>query len=103
MDSISAFDFNNEGDRIIANDKLKLDNDIDQACDLAILSVCSNTMCHDIEMSEQQMSQLRTCHESKTSSIRPFIDIIDMNRADEDLVNEITPNPAVLIGLKGEF
>ena len=52
MDSINAFDFSNEGDRIIANDKLKLDNDVDQACDLAMLSVHSNIMCHDIEMSE---------------------------------------------------
>jgi len=54
-------------------------------------------------MTEEQLAQLKRCDDSKSSSIKPFIDIIDMNRADEDQVNSIKPKSAVVIGIEGNF
>lgn len=103
MSNISAFDFSNEGDCVLANDNLKphnaLSNDIDQIA----LSTCYDIFGHDIEMTEQQIDSLKQYNEHQIPSIRPFIDVIDMNRADEDLVNSIKPTPAIVIGIKGEF
>jgi len=45
---------------------------------------------------------LRKQDKDKTN-IKPFIDIIDLNESDKDLVNEIKPNSAVVIGIKGKF
>ena len=70
--------------------------------DLLALSACSDILCHDVEMTEQQMSQLRTQDEKSKLHIKPFIDVIDMNNSDDDpYANK--PKPAVVIGIKGEF
>lgn len=111
MSSISAFDFSNEGDCIIANESLKPKSN-DVSCedkdftfsylDLLTVSAIYDQLLPDIEMTEQQMSQLRKQDKDKTN-IKPFIDIIDLNESDKDLVNEIKPNSAVVIGIKGKF
>lgn len=63
MNSISEFDFNNEGDCILANDNIKPHDNVSSQndptftfMDLMMLSTCSDIICHDIEMTEQQMS-----------------------------------------------
>ena len=53
-------------------------------------------------MTEEQMSQLRKQEKDKPS-IKPFIDFVDLNDSSRELINEIKPNPAVVIGIKGEF
>ena len=112
MNSTSAmFDFSNEGDNIIANENLKpKDNDVScedkdftfSYLDLLTMSAIYDQLLPDIEMTEQQMSQLRKQDKDKIN-IKPFVDIIDLNESDKDLVNEIKPNPAIVIGIKGEF
>ena len=112
MSSTSAmFDFSNEGDNIIANENLKpKDNDVSCSnedftfsyMDLMALSTIYEQLLPDNEMTEEQMSQLKKQKEEKPS-IKPFIDFIDLNQSDKELVNEIKPNPAVVIGIKGEF
>lgn len=112
MDSISAFDFNNEGDCILANESLKskISNDLSISqnftfsyMDLMMLQTCCDMLFNDVQMTEEQLAQLKRCDDSKSSSIKPFIDIIDMNRADEDQVNSIKPKSAVVIGIEGNF
>lgn len=109
MNSTSQFDFNNEGDCILANESLKPHDSVSSNneytytfMDLMMLSTCSDIMCHDIEMTEQQMSQLKNYSNDKPK-IKPFIDCIDLNESDKELVNEVKPKPAVVIGIKGEF
>lgn len=67
MDSTRQFDFSNEGDCVMANDAVKPQTSTAMGSeptftfmDLLALSACSDILCHDIEMTEQQMSQLRT-------------------------------------------
>ena len=112
MDSISAFDFNNEGDCILVNESLKskISNDLSinqnftfSYMDLMMLQTCCDMLFNDVQMTEEQLAQLKRCDDRKSSSIKPFIDIIDMNRADEDQVNSIKPKSAVVIGVQGEL
>ena len=63
MSSMSEFDFNNEGDCILANDNIKPHDNVSSHndptftfMDLMFLSAYSDIMCHDVEMTEQQMS-----------------------------------------------
>ena len=112
MVSTSAFDFSNEGDHILANQSLKpkTDNILSgnqdftfSYTDLMVMKTCCDILFSDIPMIEQQLSQLKRYDDCQSSSIKPFIDVVDMNRSDEDLVNSIKPKSAVVIGLKGEF
>ena len=56
----------------------------------------------DVDIDSKQLEQAKHGDSSK-KSIKPFIDVCDLNRADEDKVNEVKPKPAVVIGLKGDF
>ena len=111
MDSISAFDFNNEGDCILANESLKskISNDLSISqnftfsyMDLMMLSTIYDQLKPDSEMTEEQMSHLQKQKHAKPN-VMPFIDVIDLNDSDKDLVNEMKPKSAIVIGLKGEF
>jgi hypothetical protein len=33
----------------------------------------------------------------------PFIDVVNLNEQNDDSLGEIKPNPAIVIGIKGEF
>ena len=112
MNSTSAmFDFSNEGDCVLANENLKpKDNDVSCSnedftfsyMDLMALSAIYDQLLPDIPMTEEQMSQLQT-QEKEKPSIKPFIEFVDLNDSSKEPVNEIKPNPAVVIGIKGEF
>ncbi len=107
------FDFSNEGDCIIANDSLKLhqlDNAADSISndftftymDLMMLSALYDTLLPDVELTNEDMSQLKK-QKKDMPSIMPFIDVVDLNESSKDLVNEVKPNSAVVIGIKGDF
>lgn len=107
------FDFSNEGDCIIANNSLKphqLDNATDSISndftftymDLMMLSALYDTLLPDARLTDEEMSQLKKQNKD-LPSIMPFIDVVDLNESGKDLVNEVKPNSAVVIGLKGEF
>lgn len=111
MSSTSAmFDFSNDGDCILANESLKPAESVSSDSrdftfsymDLMALSAIYDQLLPDIPMTEEQMSQLRKQEKDKPS-IKPFIDFVDLNDSSRELVNKIKPNPAVVIGVKGEF
>ena len=110
MSDISVFDFNNEGDCILANDNIKPHDNVSSHndstftfMDLMLLSACSDILFHDVEMTEQQMSQLKRHFDIVKPNVRPVVDCVDLNDSDSDLVNEIAPRPAVVIGIEGDF
>lgn len=114
MSSISTlFDFSNEGDCIIANGNLKphqLDNAVDSISndftftymDLMMLSALYDALLPDAGLTDEEVSQLKK-QKSDLPTITPFIDVVDLNESSKDLVNEVKPNSAVVIGIKGEF
>lgn len=114
MSSISTlFDFSNEGDCIIANDSLnphQLDNAADSISndftltymDFMMLSALYDALLPDVELTDDELSQLKK-QKKDIPSIMPFIDVVDLNESSKDLVNEVKPNSAVVIGIKGEF
>ena len=34
------------------------------------------------------------------ATIKPFIDVIDLNESSKEIVNDVKPKPAVVIGIK---
>lgn len=67
-----------------------------------MLSALYDALLPDVELTDDELSQLKK-QKKDIPSIMPFIDVVDLNESSKDLVNEVKPNSAVVIGIKGEF